>query len=63
MIRVYNINWKVAPKEWRKFRKWHAKACPSDPLTSEERFEKEGGVIPKKRKASDDDSGTKEEEQ
>ena len=52
MIAVYNINWQAAPKDWKRFQKWHALACPSDPLTAEERFVKEGGKI-------DDNSGAK----
>lgn len=44
-MKSYSINWKVAPKEWKRFQKWHALCCPSDPLTCEERFIKEGGVI------------------
>jgi len=42
----FNINWKAAPKDWQRFKKWHALACPSDPLSAEERFCKEGGRMP-----------------
>ena len=50
---IITINWQAAPKEWKKFQKWHALACPSDPLTAEERFVKEGGKI--------DTTGTKKQ--
>ena len=36
------------PKDLKGFKRWHKVACPSDPLTAEERFVKEGGVIEKK---------------
>lgn len=49
------------PKQWNEFKRWHAKACPSDPLSAEERFIKEGHKLPRKDKG-DDDSGTKEKE-
>jgi hypothetical protein len=43
---IVTINWEKAPHDWKKFQKWHALACAaSDPLTAEERFLKEGGVI------------------
>jgi hypothetical protein len=42
-----NIAWYLAPKEWKAFKKWHALACPTDELSSEERFVKEGGKLPK----------------
>jgi len=45
MKATYSINWNAAPKDWKKFQKWHALACPSDPLSAEERFIKEGGQI------------------
>jgi hypothetical protein len=45
MKTVYNINWKAAPKEYKRFVRWHYLACPGDPLTADERFLKEGGVI------------------
>lgn len=45
MKSITTINWEKAPHEWKKFQKWHALACPSDPLSAEERFLKEGGVI------------------
>lgn len=48
---IITINWQVAPKEWKRFQKWHAAACPSDPLTAEERFLKEGGVIDDHKRA------------
>ena len=49
---IVTINWQAAPKDWKKFQKWHALACAaSDPLTAEERFVHEGGKI--------DVSGTK----
>ena len=40
---IITINWQAAPKDWERFQKWHALACPSDPLTAAERFDKEGG--------------------
>lgn len=43
-----NINWAIAPKEFEAFKRWHKAACPSDPLTAEARFKKEGGKMPKK---------------
>jgi len=43
-----NIAVNLAPKGWKDFRRWHKAACPSDPLTSEERFVKEGGKLPEK---------------
>lgn len=45
MKATYSINWNAAPKDWKKFQKWHALACPSDPLSAEERFIKEGGHV------------------
>ena len=48
---IYSINWEKAPKEYKKFIRWHGLACPGDPLTAEERFVHEGGKI--------DVSGTK----
>lgn len=53
---TYNINWAAAPKEYKRFIRWHALACPGDPLLAEERFIKEGGKIDKK---ADDNPGTK----
>jgi len=41
-----NIAFYLAPKDFKLFKKWHALACPSDELTAEERFLKEGGTIP-----------------
>lgn len=41
----YTINWEIAPKDWKKFQKWHALCCHSDPLSAEERFLKEGGKL------------------
>ena len=45
MKTTYNINWQAAPKDYKKFIRWHALACPGDPLSAEERFLKEGGQI------------------
>ena len=45
MERTFNIT-KDHPKEWKAFQKWHKLACPSDTLSAEERFIKEGGVMP-----------------
>jgi hypothetical protein len=45
MKAIYSINWQAAPKDYKKFIRWHALACPGDPLTAEERFVKEGGKI------------------
>jgi hypothetical protein len=42
---TYNINWQAAPKDWKKFERWHKLACEHDPLTAKERFVKEGGKI------------------
>jgi hypothetical protein len=50
---IVNIT-KDHPHEWKAFRRWHALACTSDPLTAEERFIKEGHKLP-----TDDDPGTK----
>ena len=44
----YNVNTKVAPKDWATFEPWHAKACKKDPLSAEERFKEMGGKVPKK---------------
>ena len=44
----YSVNTKVAPTDWVKFKRWHKAACPSDPLSAEERFVKIGGKLPKK---------------
>lgn len=41
---IVNIT-KDHPKDWRTFKKWHALACHSDPLTAEERFVKEGHTL------------------
>ena len=49
---IITINWAAAPHDWEGFQKWHPLACPTDPLSTKERFLKEGGKI--------DDSGTKE---
>ena len=49
------------PKGWKDFKRWHKLACPSDPLTAEERFKKVGGIIPKKN-VSRADTSTKETE-
>jgi len=43
-----NINLKIAPKEWAAFKVWHGKACKSDVMTTEERWEFMGNKIPKK---------------
>jgi len=42
---IYNINWEAAPKDWKRFQKWHSLCCPNDPLSALERFQKEGGKI------------------
>lgn len=46
---MYSINWKIAPKKWAEFQKWHKRACNKDPLSAEERFKKEGGKMPVKK--------------
>lgn len=43
----YSINWKFVPKEFEAFKRWHKRRLASDTLTAEERFLKEGGIIPK----------------
>ena len=45
---MYTINWEKAPKDWAKFKKWHPLACPNDPLSTEDRYKKEGGKLPEK---------------
>lgn len=45
MEKVTNIT-KDHPKEWKAFQKWHVQACASDNLSAEERFIKEGGIMP-----------------
>jgi len=42
------------PKEFKEFKKWHALACPTDPMNAADRWKKLGYKLP-----TDDDSGTK----
>lgn len=37
----YNIAVALAPKTLKEFKEWHKLACPTDPLTADERFEKD----------------------
>jgi len=48
------------PQDWKEFKKWHKLACPSDTLSAEERFVKEGHKLPKNERRSD--TPTKEAE-
>ena len=56
-----NIAVNLAPKEWTKFKRWHKAACALDNLSAEQRWEKMGNSLPKKKK-SDDNKRTKEKE-
>ena len=48
------INVEAAPKEWVKFKKWHALACDTDSLSAEDRFKQMGYTIPKEEKKKDE---------
>ena len=56
---VVNIT-KDHPREWKEFKKWHGLACPSDPLSAEERFKKEGHKLPKNERRADTPAKEKE---
>jgi hypothetical protein len=44
---IYTVNREVAPlNSLSKFRKWHALACPDDPLTAKERYDELRGNTP-----------------
>jgi hypothetical protein len=48
----FSINTKFAPKKWSEFKRWHKAACPTDPLSAEERYKEMGYKIDGHKKVS-----------